>query len=212
MSRYAYLLGVTAWLVPITSYAERIYHFVDYPLLQAGHTLQGTITTTDDAPSDAILETEEILAWQWSVMGPNVRFSVMPGEDTFTATHDGHTENGTVATGVSISPTAIELPLATSENSNLAELLLWRFTPGGRGSFGYRLGWSTKFFDDGRGQHNHYRASNQRGDVINLFWAGSFSSSEDSNLLLAIAVPEPSTSALGYLALLGLFFLKRWRE
>ena len=51
--------------------AFRIYRFVNYPLIQEGHTLDGTITVTDDAPVDSFLDTDEILDREWTVAGPN---------------------------------------------------------------------------------------------------------------------------------------------
>ena len=61
------LFVVTLLLSPGSSKAARIYSLVNYPDLQNGHTLKGTITTTDDAPEDGLLDVAEILDWEWEV-------------------------------------------------------------------------------------------------------------------------------------------------
>lgn len=53
------------------SQASLIYSFEDYANFQNGHTLSGTITTTDSAPDDGLLVSAEILDWSFSVIGPN---------------------------------------------------------------------------------------------------------------------------------------------
>ncbi|MCA9239635.1 MAG: hypothetical protein KDA37_05525, partial [Planctomycetales bacterium] len=72
MRHFSWLLIVPLLLAAASAHAERIYRLVDYPDLQNGHTLSGTITTTDDAPDDGLLHAGEIVAWEWSSTGPSV--------------------------------------------------------------------------------------------------------------------------------------------
>ena len=67
MNRKLLLLLVLGLIAPSTAYATRIYSLVDYPDLQNGHSLRGTITTTDEAHDDGMLVTEEIVNWEWEV-------------------------------------------------------------------------------------------------------------------------------------------------
>jgi hypothetical protein len=203
------LVALLLWQLVADCNAARVYQIIDYPLLQEGHTLTGTITTTDDAPLDSLLQTDEILAWQWSIMGPRVRYGLPPGEDTFTATHLDLEDSSTVSTGVRISNRAIELPLATAESPEWAELLLGRSGPDARGADTRRLRWSTAYIDDERGQSNWYAAIVMFGDAGFGFWISMADSPGDPSWLLAKAIPEPSTFASGCLAALCLV---QWRS
>lgn len=49
--------------------AARIYKLVDYPALQNGYTLNGTITVADTATDDSVLAVSEVLSWNWRVSG-----------------------------------------------------------------------------------------------------------------------------------------------
>ncbi len=50
--------------------AVLIYDFASYPADQDGHSLAGTIVTTDSAPNDGFLMDAEILSWAFEVSGP----------------------------------------------------------------------------------------------------------------------------------------------
>src|SRR5262245_31502657 len=77
---FSRLIVVAAmWAGAGPCHAARVYQVVNYPLEQFGHTINGTITTTDDAPLDSILQATEILDWQWSITGPHA-FSAMRNE------------------------------------------------------------------------------------------------------------------------------------
>jgi len=60
-------LCIAIALLPDKCDAAHIYNLVDYPDLQNGHTVTGTITTTDDAPDDGLLDIAEVLDWEWEV-------------------------------------------------------------------------------------------------------------------------------------------------
>ena len=62
-TKYSLLLAA----VTTPASAARIYNIVDYPDLQNGHTVTGTITTSDGAPDDGLLDIAEILDWEWEV-------------------------------------------------------------------------------------------------------------------------------------------------
>ena len=49
---------------------DLIYTLENYAAFQNGHTLSGTITTTDAAPDDGLLMNAEIIDWSFSVSGP----------------------------------------------------------------------------------------------------------------------------------------------
>ena len=49
--------------------ADLLYRFEDYPGIQDGHTLSGTIRTYESAPDDGLLQTDEITDWYIDVSG-----------------------------------------------------------------------------------------------------------------------------------------------
>jgi hypothetical protein len=163
--------------------AARVYQFVDYPADQEGYSLTGTITTTDDAPLDSILDAAEILDWQWSITGPY----------PFSASRADFLTDHTAATGVRISQTAIELLLATVDRPQLSQLQLSRqtsLTP--RGSLGHTLSWGTRY-DAMSGHFNFYSARSLHGDAIQGYWGTQPTSLGSSTWAIAVAIPEPGT-------------------
>lgn len=59
-------------------HADRVYQFVDYPAVQSGYSLSGSITTADDAPADGKLLLNEVIDWRYHISGPGVSiFSVL---------------------------------------------------------------------------------------------------------------------------------------
>ena len=67
MNRKLLFLLVLGLIAPSTAHSAQIYSLVDYPDLQNGYTVSGTITTAAGAPDDGLLAEEEILDWQWEV-------------------------------------------------------------------------------------------------------------------------------------------------
>ena len=196
MNRIVCLLFVVVLLCPSSSHAARIYNIIDYPLLQEGHTLTGTITTTDDAPLDSMLDVAEILDWQWSITGPNI----LSAADTPPPTSGSPT---TFADGISISSLTIELPLATQ-----TDLRLWQITPKSRGLL-RALRWSTSDPGlDGIYSSNN-NAGRRDGDVPLEFWSSEIANPDGASWVIANAVPEPSSLLLFILCLLAPFPLGR---
>ncbi len=79
--------------------AALIYDLANYPADQNGHSLSGTITTTDTAPDDGQLLATEILSWEIDVIGPHGFSGAMSDANS-----------NTLAAGVAITPTEIVLP------------------------------------------------------------------------------------------------------
>jgi PEP-CTERM motif len=186
------MAAMLAWIAAAPCGAARIYNLVNYSADQDGHSLSGTITTTDDAPLDSLLETAEILDWQWRVAGANA----------FSASRDDFLTDGTAATGIRISETAIELSLATPESPEIAELQLARsISVAPRGAFGHVLHWHTQY-DGTQDLLNIYSARSLHGDAIQGYWSGEPASIGPNTWIIATAVPEPSTLALAAFSIL----------
>jgi hypothetical protein len=186
---------ILLWGAAVRCDAARVYQFVDYPADQEAYSLTGTITTTDDAPLDSILDTAEILDWQWSITGPY----------PFSASQADFLTDHTAATGVRISQTAIELPLATVDRPQPAQLKLSRQTSlAPRGSLGHALSWGTRYHAMS-GQFTFYSARSLHGDAIQGYWGTQPTSIGPSIWPIAIAIPEPATlvtAAVGALILM----------
>lgn len=165
--------------------AGRVYRLVDYPANQNGHFLKGTITTTDDAPSDSLLGLAEILSWQWNISGAN----------TFAASSQDFLNDSSLVMGVQISNDAISIVPATIDNpfpGRVLQLSRETLSPR-RGSLSHRLSWDTIYV---LGDTNIYSASRLVGDAIQSFWSDTVDVDSDATWLIAIAVPEPATGLL----------------
>jgi hypothetical protein len=198
MNRFSFMRLPVAMLVVVVvatpCNAARVYQLVNYPTDQAMHSLSGTITTTDEAPLDSILETAEILDWQWSITGAN----------TTIASRNDFLTDRTMASGIRISPTAIELPLGTPDNPLLRELVLSRETSlAPRGAYRHTLSWGSRWLIDTQEQFNRYSASSMQGDAIQGYWNTSGASLGPDSWVIARAVPEPATLIVGVLAILA---------
>jgi len=187
------------WVVD-PCHAERVYRMVDNPAIQNGYLLDGTITTTDDAPFDSPLSEEEILGWDWS----------LSGNGSYSASSLQYTDDGRIALGVRITPTTIELPLATAENPGLAELQLQRSVPN-RGLVGHSIRWNTQY-DVALGARNISAAYQLGGDVVIGFWSGEVVVDHASTWVLARAVPEPASVVCVALAVISLLATCRARS
>jgi hypothetical protein len=170
----------------LPSRADRVYQLVDYPANQNGHTLNGTITTTDDAPNDSLLDVAEILSWQWGISGPN----------SFAANSTEFLTNSSVALGVQITTEAISLPAPTLSDPGPFRLVLSRRTSlGGRGELSHGLMWQS-VNTPSAGTTNISSAGRMQGDAIQSFWSGSATFPGRSGWVAAVAIPEPTTLLL----------------
>jgi hypothetical protein len=184
-SRAVALFAVTLLLSPGSSKAARIYSLVNYPDLQNGHTLSGTITTTDDAPDDGLLDLAEILDWEWSVTGPNDFAAQFAPPAPHTST--------TIVRNIAISPKSIEMASIPDANLRLASTS----GPTGRGMNAYRLNWFTSLEDASNEQLLRTVASGvEQGDFARRFWSDNFTSPVENSIVIARLVPEPSTLLL----------------
>jgi hypothetical protein len=184
--RHVLGLAVCSWGIAASCSAQRVYQFVDYPVYQHGHTLTGTITTTDDAPLDSILDEAEILDWHINITG----------QYPLTASRYQYPLDFTEVRGIRISDSVIELPLAVAGDSLPGRLLISESTVGdSRGAYDYRLSWFTRF-DAVRGTLLTYGAFTLNSDVVRDRWFGDISARGGSNWLIATAVPEPCAAAL----------------
>ena len=178
--------------------AARIYSLVDYPDLQNGHTLTGTITVTDDAPDDGLLSLPEIVDWHWLVTGPNT-----PTHATFDqARYDpGAATPSTAVDGILITQSAIELPVGVD-----AEVALWQTVREGRGAR-IILQWGNAI-GSAEGQYLTHYFAGYMTDVPHAYWSGSFDRSVVGTWTIARAIPEPPMR-LGAALALGL--IAAWR-
>ena len=85
-------------------YADRVYQLVDYPAVQSGYSLSGSITTTDDAPADRKLALNEVIDWQYHISGPVNLSATLGPNPIFPSIPTTDIQN------ISISSQAIELP------------------------------------------------------------------------------------------------------
>ncbi|MGL4511776.1 MAG: hypothetical protein ACRCT8_01685 [Lacipirellulaceae bacterium] len=175
------LLLVTGCAAATSSPAAQLYQLIDYPELQRGYTLSGTIEVSDDAATDGTLTAEEVLDWQWRAEGPLVytgQFRTSPILGT-----------PTIATGIEITEHAIYLPANGAASLNFQE-----YTSGGRASTRVNLGW--QIFNNGVSAHGV--TGIREGDIGYSAWARPLPLG--SRWQIAVAVPEPTTVALTSLA------------
>jgi hypothetical protein len=185
-TRYAFLWIASVFFFAPPCHAGRVYQLIDYPANQNGHILKGTITTTDDASADSLLNVAEILSWQWSISGAN----------TFAASSTEFLNETSVATGVQITTEAIALPIANFSAPGPFTLALARQSPGGRGgAYGHSLSW-TSVNTPAAGTRNISSAARQRDDAFLSFWFGPATFASSSARVIAVAVPEPATGLL----------------
>lgn len=172
---------------PLSSvaHADLVYDFYNHPLDQNGHSLSGTITTTDTAHADGSLTAGEVISWSWSTSGSN------PISGSSSDLNSSTLING----WVSISPTEITLaqPNIMSQEqyglvlSGSAGRLIWVRDEDGFGGF-------TELFE-AQGSWQSYSPG---------------MSNTDPWLVATVStVPEPS-SGLALLALVG-YCLRRRR-
>lgn len=161
--------------------AERVYRLVDYPHIQQTggpggllHHLSGTITTTDSAPDDGLLDAEEIVAWEWA----STYWDHRPLEG------DHQTHPRVRATGVSITPRSISFPLDAPARFDLE-------------SYFNTLQWNTRvrIMDDAPVFSSSYFLAEVGFDGYAIYWAADLASAGADSWVIATAVPEPATTA-----------------
>ena len=187
MPRFSLLLLTLALLTPNSVHAARIYNIVDYPDLQNGHSLNGTITTTDDAPKDGLLVAEEILDWEWEISGAN-NLSVVRNSDSSTRVSSIH-----------ISNEQIILPLESDAHL--------RFFPLNPGVQVWHLTWSANTVASGL--PSTYRTGFAFRDSFVPYWESNLPSGSNTNWAIATIVPEASSLISAFLALITVLTLYR---
>ena len=184
------LLFLFTSLVP-AAHAARIYELVNYPDLQSGHTLSGTITTTDDAPDDGLLETEEIRDWEWMISGQTNIWAVY--EPT-----NGTAYPPTISEDIAISPSSIELP-STAE-ATLSLMVVDDLGGGSVHTVG--VGWATYFLNSSDIFVSVNSTSLFFDDVVQDYWYSTLDPPQESNWVIAEFIPEPSVIAISVAAAL----------
>jgi hypothetical protein len=192
------LAAVAALAIASPAHADRVYRIVEYPHLQSGHTLAGTITTTNAAPADGVLTLAEILSWEWKVVGPWTSAS------GFTATSTDPVMDQSVVQNVSISPRAIYLEHTVFGQPYQGELRLSREWPISWGSLGHWLLWRKRSTSDSS-WIDAFDARKFEGDVDRVFWLGNPNISTSARFTIA-TVPEPTSIVLlGLLLAVGIY-------
>ena len=179
--------------------AARIYRLVDYLDLQNGHTVTGTITTTDEAPEDGLLETDEIVDWEWEVSdGAQVTVGLMHPTQP-------HSVSITESVGIGIDSEGIYFP---HELGNILRLQI-ATNLNSRGSNMRRLAW----FDGSATPFSKYVFNGvTEGDILFRAW-GSDLPTEPARWLIAERVPEPSGLALACCVITcAVAVLRGWRK
>lgn len=174
-------------------YAAQLYQFVDYPELQNGYSLSGTIQVSNDAISDGTLEANEILHWEWSALGPNTLTSRLgdPLPTFYTPTR---------ASGISIDSTGIYL---LQEPGNMLQFYE-QSIPGESPLSDRLLDWRATTDGD-----LHYSMDATVGGDIGIIAWSSLQQFPAGTQRWRIArfVPEPSAVLMSQVTLLFLFLM-----
>lgn len=175
-------LTLSCWLGSVPTHAARIYNIVDYPDLQNGHTVSGTITVSDSAPEDGLLTTEEILDWEWEVSDG---LEVTPGQMHPT---EPDSSSFTEVLGIEIDSQGVYF---SHELGQIFKLQINTNT-NSRGYNTHDLAWLSGFPDFS----SLYAFSGIiGGDMLTVAWVTDLPASPD-RWLIATSVPEPSGLAL----------------
>jgi hypothetical protein len=196
MSRFCLLCCLTLFtLLPAeAARAARIYRLVDYPALQNGHALTGTITTTDDAPIDSVLQANEILDWRWSITGA----SKLSATHALPSSPDLPT---TRAEGITITSASIEIPFDSSA------VLFLRQIDSGFGPLIRSVVWFTELNNMTGEYATQNAASYFAGDILIRYWLNPLAQSPNSSRwIVATIVPEPLSGWLMIEAFICLSF------
>ena len=184
MPRFSLLLLSLALLAPISAHAARIYNIVDYPDLQNGHSLSGTITTTDDAPDDGMLQEEEVLDWHWEISGPN------------NITADWVEENSVFTNNILITEDQIQLVL--DSNSGMVLITPQDFPT-------VSLQWVTiKTSVDENLFFSEVAAGFIGRDGLIPYWTSQVETNGETNWVIATVVPEPAAIFIGIVFIITL--------
>ena len=170
-----------------SSRADLIYTFSNHLSDQSGHTLFGTIRTTDTAPNDGSLLANEILGWSFTMTGPNATSASSTDQSSYTIV------NG----DVSISATEITLAAPNVMSSDIYSLII--------GSGTGRVVWYRE--DDFGATNDLYEATGA--------WSTPFPSMSNTDpwqIATLQVVPEPSSFSIIGIAGLAWIGIRRKRR
>lgn len=171
----------------MSAQADLVYDFQSHSADQSGHSLTGSIVTTDNAINDGILITSEVVSWNWSISGPNAASvsSTDSGATTFL--------QGDVL--ISASGITIGQPNIMSDDTYALEI--------GNNSSG-RLSWSrSEFFGT-------FTEIYQGANAWSTFSPG-MSGSDPWQVANLSTVPEPSGGLVATMGIAGLLLQRRRR-
>ena len=186
MKRCSLLLFALTLLASSSAQAARIYNIIDYPDLQSGHSLNGTITTTDDAPDDGMLQEEEVLDWHWEISGPN------------NISADWVEENSVFIDNIRITEDQILFRL---DSISIMRLITPQLNPT------VSLQWITI---ESSPYHSFFQAGFGGRDALIPYWTGNISSVKEIEWTIATAIPEPSAILVGILSIAQFVISRRW--
>ncbi len=159
-------------------YAGQIYQLVDYPDLQNGYSLSGTIEVSEHAATDGMLLAEEITDWFWLADGP--------------ATYSGRlqaTDQPTRAVGIEIDSRGIYL-----SNANDVRFVL-------EDAFEPRELRTLVWLGTNNGTTDYFLTGFREGDIGFDAWDSRFTRDPpERRWLIARAIPEPSSMLAAALA------------
>ncbi len=195
ISFFTAALTISSFLTPGAD-AALIYDLVNYPAEQNGHSLSGTITTTDAAPDDGQLMVTEILSWEIEIVGPSGFSGAM-----------SDVNSNTIATGVTITPTQIILPYPTVGETNDLQLYIENNAA--------HLGYVRVHEPFGAGFFSLYRANRPAGPdawyVQEPLMNNSPPNHGTAPWIVATRVPEPSSFILVCSLMSAIFFRRSLR-
>ncbi|MGL4512518.1 MAG: hypothetical protein ACRCT8_05455 [Lacipirellulaceae bacterium] len=160
--------------------AALLYQLIDYPALQNGYSLSGTIEVSDDAATDGTLTAEEILDWRWRAEGPLV----------YTGQFRPTPILGTPTRAVNVQIDGLGIYLLSTGTPRLQ---LQEYLRGGRASDSVDAVWIAV-----DGSFRYGLLGVREGDIGYSVWLQTIdpSSFPQGRLQIAAIVPEPTTVAL----------------
>ncbi len=171
------------------AHADRVYQLVDYPAVQNGYSLSGSITTTDDAPADGKLALNEVIDWQYHIRGPVNLSATLGPNPIFPSFPTTDIEN------ISISSQAIELPLVV-ESQIVSYFSPIDFFDGDAGWNYVALVWKTGLDDE---RVSGTRVTTEAFTSEDPLWSVEINVGS-SPWVIATYVPEPASIVFGLIA------------
>lgn len=169
-----------------------IYSIEDYPAFQNGHSLAGTIVTTDTAPDDGLLMSAEIVDWSFTVTGAS----------GFSLSNTGSSPDE-VTGNINISPTEITIGFPADGETNQFELADTLGNPF------LRYLWVNDI--NAQGVFEQYEASESNGNEAWQSFPGPSGLGGGQSWVIATAVAVPEPSPLLLLAALAVPMIVRRR-